>query len=216
MVDLLRHLNHSGFCNDRSPRRLARRTDMRSVGSEARKRLPMESLMPNHRLQSGSEVRAWPDPDEPHARSVWRRRYTLGLILFLLLPGVISAPITLVLLRRWLRCFHRWQWRRQLCAMQTDRQPIRRLQQGPAYALMKVRHQALATACHLLLALVPARVVVGMLRGTQADGETLLVICMAAQMAEVMLIAVVMFSFLRAVCRRLERLVARQAAGGAR
>lgn len=179
---------------------------MRSVGSEARKRLPMESLMPNHRLQSGSEVRAWPDPDEPHARSVWRRRYTLGLILFLLLPGVISAPITLVLLRRWLRSFHRAQWRRQVRAMKKGRQPIQRLRQRPNYSLVKIRHHALATACQLLMALMPARVVVGALRGAHLDGETFISICTLAQVAEVLLITAVMLGFLRAVRRQEGRL----------
>lgn len=202
MADLLRHLNHTEFCNDRSPRRLAKRADMRSVGSEARRRLLMEFLMPHLRVRSGSVVHKWPEPDDPHARSVWRRRYTLGLILFLLLPGVISAPITLVLLRRWLRSFHRAQWRRQVRAMRTDGQPLQRLRQRPTFTLMRIRYQALATACQLLMALMPARVVVGTLRGTQFDGETLIAICTLAQVTEVLLIIAVMLGFLRAVRRQ--------------
>lgn len=172
--------------------------------------------MPQHRFQSVSAARTPRELDGYQVRSVWRRRYTLCLILFLLLPGIISAPVTLLLLRCWLRSFHRWHWRRLLRTALTGKQHLRTLQREPGYALTKVRHQAVATICQLLMALVPARVAVGTLRTTQPDGEAILAICTVMQIAEVFLIAAVMLSFVRSVHRQHERLAARQAANSAR
>ena len=169
--------------------------------------------MPQHRFQHASAVRTPREPDGSQVRSVWRRRYTLCLVLFLLLPGIISTPVTLLLLRRWLRSFHQGHWRRQLRTMLTGKQHLRSLQVGPDYALKKVRHQALATICQLLMALVPARVAVGTLRATQSDGETILAICTVTQIAEVFLIVAVMLGFVRSVHRQHERLASRVAGG---
>ncbi len=152
----------------------------------------------------------------PQDRAIWRRRYTLGLFLVLLLPGFVSAPITLLLLGRWLRCFHQANWRRQLRTLRAGGRPIRRLRQQPSYALARIRHQGLATLCQLFMALVPSRVAVGAARGTHAGDEAILAICTTAQMVEVCLIAAVMFGFVRRVCRQQARLAARPVAGGDR
>ncbi len=165
--------------------------------------------MSQHRFQPVSAARTPREPDGPQVRSVWRRRYTLCLVLFLLLPGIISAPVTLLLLRRWLRSFHREHWRRLLRTTLAGKQHLRSLQRGPDYALKKVSHQALATICQLLMALMPTRVAVGTLRATQPDGEAILAICTLTQIAEVFLISAVMLGFVRSVHRQQERLAAR-------
>lgn len=138
-------------------------------------------------------------------RDQWRRRYVIAVFLIFGPPVPVSLVVLMFLVPRWINAFHQEEWRRRLRSVEMPPAARSGFRRTAAYSLMRVQQYGLLAFCRLILAMVPARFHLGMLRESPDSAIETYVPWMVVLTLELLLVAWAGLQLVRGIKREVVR-----------